>query len=71
MMTQVWLEMVEILRRKFALSACLSLKAVQSICEDRNRGHLGFTEAIFGTGSLAVPVELKDKATKYLRWRRT
>lgn len=33
MMSQAWLEMAEVCRRKFALSAWLPLSAVQPICE--------------------------------------
>ena len=67
MMSQAWFEMVEIRRRKFASSAWIPLRAVQAICEEGKRGHLGFKEEFFGAGSLAVPVALKDKATK-LGW---
>ena len=67
MMPQVWFEMAEIRRRKFALSAWIPLRAVQPICEEGKRGHLGFKEEFFGVGSLAIPIDLKDKATK-LGW---
>ena len=67
MMPQAWFEMAEIRRRKFAASAWIPLRAVQPICEQGNRCHLGFKDEFFGAGSLAVPVALKDKATK-LGW---
>ena len=67
MMPQVWFEMAEIRRRKFALSAWIPLRAVQPICEEGKRGHLGFKEEFFGVGLLAIPIDLKDKATK-LGW---
>lgn len=67
MMSQAWFEMTEIRRRKFASSAWIPLRAVQPICEEGNRGHLGYKEEFFGAGSLAVPVDLKEKANK-LGW---
>ena len=66
-MSQAWFEMTEIRRRKFASSAWIPLRAVQPICEEGNRGHLGYKEEFFGAGSLAVPVDLKEKANK-LGW---
>lgn len=67
MMSQVWFEMAEIRRRKFASSAWIPLRAVQPICEEGERGHPGFKEEFFCAGSLAVPVDLNEKATK-LGW---
>ena len=67
MMPQAWFEMAEIRRRKFASSAWIPLRVVQPICEEGNRGHLGFKEEFFGAGSIAVPVDLKEKTTK-LGW---
>lgn len=67
MMPQAWFEMAEIRRRKFTSAAWIPLRAVQSICEEGARGHLGFKDEFFGAGSLTVPVDLKDKATK-LGW---
>ena len=64
MMPQAWFEMAEIRRRKFASSAWIQLRAVQPICEEGKRAHRGFKEEFFGAGSLAIPIELKDKAAK-------
>jgi hypothetical protein len=59
--------MAEIRRRKFAVAAWIPLRAVQPICEEGKRGHLGCKEEFFGIGSLAVPIALKDKAER-LGW---
>ena len=59
MMAQAWFEMAEIRRQKFASSVWIPLRAVQPICEEGKRGHLGFKEEFFGAGSLAVPVARK------------
>jgi hypothetical protein len=67
MMSQAWFEMAEIRRRKFASSAWIPLRAIQPICNEGNRGHLGFKDEFFGAGSLAAPVDLKEKANK-LGW---
>lgn len=67
MMAQAWFEMAEIRRQKVASSVWIPLRAVQPICEEGKRGHLGFKKESFGAGSLAVPVARKDKACK-LGW---
>jgi len=67
MMLQAWFDMTEIRRRKFASSDWIPLRAVQPICEEGNRGHFGFKKEFFGAGSLALPVDLKEKANK-LGW---
>lgn len=66
MMPQVWFEMAEIHRRKFAAAAWMPLRTVQPICEEGTRGHLGFKEEFFGNVSLAVPDDLKEIATKLI-----
>jgi len=66
-MPQSWFEMNDIRRRKFKSSVWIPLRAIHTIREEGKRGHLGFNAEFFGAGSLAVPVELKDKACK-LDW---
>jgi len=66
-MNQSWFEMAEVRRRKFASAVWIPLRAVRPICEEGKRGHLGFKKEFFGAGTLAVPVDLKDKASN-LGW---
>jgi len=62
MMDQSWFEMADIRRRKFASTAWIPLRASNPICKEGKWGHLGSKEEFFGSGTLAVPVDLKDKA---------
>jgi len=67
MMDQSWFEMADVRRRRFAKAVWIPLRAIHVICEEGQRGCLGFRQEFFGAGSLAVPVGSKEEATR-LGW---
>lgn len=64
MMNQVWFEMAEIRRRKFASSVWIPLRSDQTICEEGRQGDLSFNEEFFVAESLDAPIALKSEATQ-------
>lgn len=66
-MEQKWFEMQDVRRRKMDSSVWVPLRAVQTIEEIGLQGEDGFTEHFFGSGSVAIPVEMKPQAEE-LGW---
>ncbi|MBU0507935.1 hypothetical protein KKH27_03735, partial [bacterium] len=63
-MNQDWFEMGDIRRRKLKSSVWIPLRAVQNIQKNGYYGYLGYKKEFFGTGTVAVPLDQKDAASK-------
>lgn len=66
-MNQDWFEMSDIRRRKLKSSVWIPLRAVQELQKNGRYGFLGYKKEFFGTGTVAVPIDQKDAASK-LGW---
>ena len=65
-MNQEWFEMQELRRRKLDKAVWIPLRAAHRI-QSGKYGYSGYREEFFGAGSLAVPVDKKEKAER-LGW---
>ena len=66
-MDQKWFEMPDERRRKLTGAVWIPLRAMDTIEEIGQHGHLGYKSEFYGVGTLAVPVNKKPAAEK-LGW---
>jgi hypothetical protein len=64
---QNWFEMPEVRRRKLANAVRIPLRAIHRIEETGDPGQAGYRSDFYGVGTLAVPIEYKQRAEK-LGW---
>ena len=66
-LTQGWFEMADIRRRWLKNSVWVPLRAAQELQESGHYGYLGYRREFFGIGTVAVPLDKKEKVLK-LSW---
>jgi hypothetical protein len=66
-MNQEWFEMRALRRRRLDSAVWIPLRASQVIEEEGKYGYVGYKEEFFGAGTIAVPLEKRDKAEE-LGW---
>ncbi len=66
-LTQDWFEMADIRRRWLKNSVWVPLRAVQELQKIGHYGYLGYRKEFFGIGTVAVPLDMKDRVLK-LGW---
>lgn len=66
-MNQDWFEMADIRHRKLNSSVWIPLRAAQELEKCGRYGYEGYREEFFGIGTVAVPIDKKDAASK-LGW---
>ena len=67
MVNQDWFEMADIRHRKLNSSVWIPLRAAQELEKCGRYGYEGYREEFFGIGTVAVPIDKKDAASK-LGW---
>jgi hypothetical protein len=66
-LTQDWFEMADIRRRWLKNKVWVPLRASQELQKNGHYGYLGYRKEFFGIGTIAVPLDKKDKVLK-LGW---
>ena len=66
-MNQAWFEMNDVRSKKFAKTVWVPIRALHTLVEKGKYAHLGYIEEFFGSGSIAVETDDKDKALE-LEW---
>jgi hypothetical protein len=66
-MNQEWFEMASVRKRWLANSVWIPLRAVNRIEETGQYGSVGYRQEFYGAGTLAVPIDAKEKAEE-LGW---